>query len=102
MQSSSRQKIIREALTWFQYFAIALIASVLAYDIHITKRYGPSVEGVDVNLMGLFRIMWSTYLLPWLIVFLTFCALRFLVVFLLHYFSGTGAKEARKSADNPG
>lgn len=100
MQAQTRQKLARELLFWFQYFVIALMTSVIAYDFHVTKRYGPPVEGVDVNLMGLFRAMWSTYLLPWLIIFFAFCMLRFLFIILAHYFSRTSQKKVEVSADN--
>jgi len=100
MQPHSKQKVVREALVWIQYFVIALLSAVWAYDSYITKRYGSPSDGVDVNLMGLLRAMWSSYLVPWLAAFLALCALRFLLLFLSNRFGHTSKENAEGSADN--
>lgn len=100
MKPQAKQKVVREALIWIQYFVIASLSAVWAYDSYITKRYGPPSEGVDVNLMGLLRVMWSMYLVPWLVAFLSLCALRFLLLFLSHRFVRAGKGDVKGADDN--
>jgi hypothetical protein len=95
MLPRTREKVVRELLVWLQYFVISSLAAVWAYDSYITKRYGPPTEGVDVNLMGLLRVMWSMYLVPWLGAFFSLCAVRFLLLFL-------SSRIRRKSDEAPG
>ena len=69
-----------EVKVWIQYFFISLISAFCAYDYYITRLEGPPSDGIEINLFGLLRKMWASFLLPWLLVFLGFSALRLLLI----------------------
>ena len=78
-----RNLLKQELRSWLQYFVLALFAAMWAYLVMIFSLYPPS-EGEDINWAGVFRKMWSIYLVPWLQVFLALSALRFAFVGILH------------------
>ena len=78
----NKGKFRREVITWTQYFVISLLAAVWAYDSFISKSTGPIAEGIDINALGMIRVMWHTYLLPFVCAFAVLSALRLLFLFL--------------------
>jgi hypothetical protein len=81
MTSHTREKVVREAVIWVQYFVISSLSSVWAHDYYLTARYGLPNEGIEAyHLAGMLRDLWSGYFAPWLVAFLSLCAVRFLML----------------------
>ncbi|MBX3277648.1 MAG: hypothetical protein KF868_06550 [Acidobacteria bacterium] len=81
MQSRTKKRIARELLILVQYFVISALAAIWAFDSYTTGRFGQPEEGVDINSMGLLRVIWSSYLKPWMTVFLGLCLVRLVILF---------------------
>ncbi len=47
MQPRTKEKVIREAVIWIQYFVISSLSAVWAHEHYLEKLYGPPVEGVE-------------------------------------------------------
>jgi hypothetical protein len=81
MTSHTREKVVREAVIWIQYFVISSLSSVWAHDYYLTALYGLPNEGIEAyHLAGMQRDLWYGYFVPWLVAFLSLCALRFLIL----------------------
>jgi hypothetical protein len=100
MTSRTREKVIREAVIWVQYFIISSLSAVWAYDSYLTARYGLPNEGIEAyHFRGLLRDLWSGYFVPWLAAFLSLCALRFLILVISSRFRKRDG--ANLSLENP-
>jgi NADH:ubiquinone oxidoreductase subunit 6 (subunit J) len=77
-------RLMREAVTCSVYFVISILSAIFAYDRFIVASYG-DIKGVEINTMGMARIMWGDYLVPFIYAFVVLCALRFLSIMLLWY-----------------
>jgi hypothetical protein len=101
MQAHVKENVIREVLIWIQYFVISSLSSVWAHDYYLSKRYEPPEAGVDaIHLTSLLDDLWRGYFLPWLVAFLSLCALRFLFLFLSHRFDRVRKMESEGSPEN--
>lgn len=100
MQAHIKEKIIREVVIWIQYFVISSLSAVWAHDYYLSERYGPPEVGVDaIHLTSLLRDLWRGYFVPWLVAFLSLCALRFLLLFLSHRFGHANKGDLERAAD---
>ena len=82
---SIKNRLMREVVTCSVYFVISIISAIWAYDRFIVASYVDPSVGVDINPMGMVRIMWGDYLVPFICAFAVLCALRFLSIVLLWY-----------------
>jgi hypothetical protein len=82
---SVKTRLMREAVICSVYFVISLLSAIWAYDRFIVFSYGDSNSEFEINPMGMVRIMWRHYLVPFIYAFATLCALRFLSIVLLWY-----------------
>jgi hypothetical protein len=82
---SIKNRLVREAVICSVYFVISMLSAIWAYDRFIAFSVGDSNEGFDINLMGMIRIMWRHYLVPFICAFASLCALRFMSIVLLWY-----------------
>ena len=77
----TQKTFLLEEIKYFSwYFVVGLFAAIIAYDHYITERYGPPVDGVDVNLAGMLRILWYQFMIPYLIAFLMLNSVRLIVL----------------------
>lgn len=84
----TKNDLKREFVAWVQYFLLALIATIVAFDSWERTHLVPttqSIEGLadEVNVKGMLFDLWSAYYRWWLCVFVGLSALRFLVLFIL-------------------
>jgi hypothetical protein len=82
---SIKIRLMREAVTCSVYFVISILSAILAYDRYIVASTGDIEKGIEINPMGMVRIMWGDYLVPFICAFVALCALRFLSILLLWY-----------------
>jgi hypothetical protein len=83
MQPRTKERVVREAVIWIQYFVISSLSAVLAHEHYLEALYGPPVEGVESrHIMSHLRDLWYGFSVPWLVIFLSLCALRFLILFV--------------------
>lgn len=82
---SIKNRLMREAIICSVYFVISLLSAIWAYDRYIDASYVDTSGGFEINPMGMVRIMWGDYLVPFICAFATLCALRFLSIVLLWY-----------------
>ena|SRR5215475_8526421 len=82
---SIKDRLMREAVTCSVYFVISILSAIWAYDRFIVALYGDTSGGVEINAMGMVRIMWGDYLVPFICAFAIFCTIRFLSIVLLWF-----------------
>jgi hypothetical protein len=82
---SIKTKLMREVVACSVYFVISILSAIWAYDRFIVAIYVDPGGGIDINPMGMVRIMWGDYLVPFICAFAALCALRFLSIVLLWY-----------------
>ena len=82
---SIKVRLMREAITCSVYFVISILSAIWAYDRFIAASIGDDKGDMQINLMGMFRIMWGDYLVPFICAFAILCALRFLSTVLPWY-----------------
>ena len=82
---SIKTRLMREAVVCSVYFVISILSAIWAYDRFISASYVDTSEGAEINPMGMVRIMWGDYLVPFICAFAILCALRFLSLVLLWY-----------------
>jgi len=78
-----KNRLMREAVICLVYFVISIISAIWAYDRYIVASYVDTSGGFDLNPMGMVRIMWGDYLVPFICAFAILCAMRFLSIVLL-------------------
>jgi hypothetical protein len=76
---SIKNRLMREAGICSVYFMISILSAIWAYDRFIEYRNGDSDGPAELNAMGMVRIMWGDYLVPFICAFAILCALRFFV-----------------------
>jgi hypothetical protein len=82
---SIKNRLKREAVNCSVYFVISILSAMWAYDSFIGYRNGDSDGPAELNAMGMVRIMWRHYLVPFICAFAILCSLRFLSIVLLWY-----------------
>ncbi len=77
------ERLKQELKLWVTFFLIALFTTVWAYLQMVESAF----EGEEnVNLNGVFRKMWESFLRSWIITFLLLSVTRFVVAFLVQKF----------------
>jgi len=82
---SIKNRLMREAVICSAYFVISILSAIWAYDRLIAASIGDAKGDAQINPMGMVRIMWGDYLVPYICAFVILCALRFLSIVLLWY-----------------
>jgi hypothetical protein len=75
-----QQTFLREEIKYFSwYFVVSLFAAILAHD-HYTTRSIDGLEVVDVNTLGMLRILWYDLIIPYVIAFLGLNSVRLIIL----------------------
>jgi len=82
---SIKNRLMREVVTCSVYLVISILSAIWAYDRFIAASYVDTSAGVEINAMGMIRVMWGDYLVPFICAFAILCALRFLSIVVLWY-----------------
>jgi hypothetical protein len=79
--------IKREFGIWIQYFIISFIAASVPYLYDIEQGLQSSADqGLDINIVGLYRRMWHGYYKWWLYTFIGLSVIRMLILMILWRF----------------
>ena len=79
----TQKTFLREEIKYFcWYFVVGLLASILAHDSYISKGEPPEV-GVDVNAVGMLRVLWYDFITPYVIAFLILNSVRLIILIVV-------------------
>jgi len=82
---SIKNRLMREAGICSVYFVISILSAIWAYDRLLYASLKDTKGDAQYDLMGMVRVMWGDYLVPFICAFAVLCALRFLSIVLLWY-----------------
>jgi hypothetical protein len=82
---SIKIRLKREAVNCSVYFVISILSAIWAYDRLLYASLKDTKGDVQYDLMGMVRVMWGDYLVPFICAFAILCALRFLSIVLPWY-----------------
>ena len=79
----TQKTLFREEVKFFSwYFVVSLLAAIFAHDHYLTQR-SEFLDGVDVNTMGMIRVLWYDYVIPHSSAFLILNSLRLVTLVVL-------------------
>jgi len=82
---SIKNRLMREAGICSVYFVISILSAIWAYDRFIYASLKDTKGVMQYDLMGMVRVMWGDYLVPFICAFAILCALRILSIVLQWY-----------------
>ena len=82
-----QKTLLLEEIRYFGwYLLVGLLAAFWANGRYTASRYPmEDWSGVDINVLGMFRVLWNIFVLPYLTAFSLLSSVRLFIVFFVDY-----------------